>query len=1041
MTMDSAGLRLAAKYGAQALTKSRLAARAGGCVAGRLLREIGAIWRRIVCKSRQKRDGWLVAAPLSPYEAWLAVNRLSEADKRELREALEKRSGRLPKISLITPVYNTDPSWLNELVASVSAQIYENWELCLADDCSSAPHVGPLLVEIAARDPRIKVTRLGVNGGISAATNAAVAIATGEVIAFLDHDDLITPDCLGELAIYYADQQDADMVYSDDDKIDLERRRYAPQFKPDWAPILLLSFMYMSHMFSVRRSLFLELGGFRTEYDGSQDYDFALRAAEVARHVGHVPKILYHWRAAPGSTAASADAKPASLEAGRRAVEQAMRRRGFNAARVIHPDWADAGRVGMFEIEFPDNGPSVCIIIPTKNQLGYLQSCIRSLALTTYRNYEVLVADNESDSPDALTYLEAIQKDPRIRVVRIGNPTGRFNFAALNNAAVRHSDAEFVLFLNDDTEVISPRWLSQMMGYARMARVGAVGARLYFEDGAIQHAGIVHGYYEGSVGHAFRYLPRHDWGYMGFVRAAREYSGVTAACMLTPRALFQEIGGFDEDNFALAYNDVDYCYRLVKMGRSCIYCPTAELYHFEGKSRGFVDDPQERVNFRRLYGDWYERWYNPNLSLDDERFRLMAVRAATRRSDRVRVLFISHNLNNEGISTTLLELVVGLVTCGAVTATVLSPSDGPLRSRYEATGIAVHVLGRSPWLGVDDEATLAVALARLGEQFKALAVEVVVANTLQSFWAVAAAFKANIPALWCQYECDPWQTYFDFLPEPVRRAAYGAFSQAYRVVCAANATRWIWRELETRSNFQVIHHGIPQAGLAEAMGRWSRAEARAQLGVTEGETVVESVGAICPRNGQMDMVLALALLPKELQSRLRVFLVGRIDDADYSAALAARIAKLPEPMAGRVMMTGFVENPFLYYSAADISVCSARTGAAPRVLIEAMACSLPIITTPVFGIPEIVCNDVNALFYAPGDVRGLADRIKLLATDNAFRNRLGAKSRTVLEGQPGFVEAVTGYARLIRQAVNLRIDDDGITDSVSPLAAEISTAG
>lgn len=566
------------------------------------------------------------------YAAWVEANRLHDTDVAELRQALAERDGHLPKISIITPVYNTDPRLFEEMVQSVTSQIYQDWELCLVDDCSPAAHVEPMLAEAAAKDPRIRMMRLPLNGGISAATNAGVQMASGEVVAFLDHDDVITPDCLAEIALYFADHADADLVYSDDDKIDMEGTPYAPQFKPDWSPVLLLSFMYMAHILSVRRSLFLDLGGFRTPFDGAQDFDFVLRAAEHARHIGHIPKVLYHWRAAPGSTATSADAKPESFEAGRRAVEEALVRRGLSDARAVHPEWAALGRCGMYEVEFPDTGPSVTIVIPTHNQAALLRTCVESLHATSYQNYEILIVDNDSNDPDCLAYLKDLRDHHDVRVAKISSVNGTFSYANLNNQAVlNHCDSDFVLLLNNDTKVISPKWLSQMVGYARMPDVGAVGARLYFEDGTIQHAGIVHGYHGGLVGHAFRNAQPHDWGYMGFIRASREYSGVTAACMLTPRAVFEALGGLDEVNFAVAYNDVDYCYRLVQSGRSCIYCSTAELFHFEGRTRGFVDNPQEQVSFRRLYGNWVDRWYNPNLSLENERFEPAVTRTESRR--------------------------------------------------------------------------------------------------------------------------------------------------------------------------------------------------------------------------------------------------------------------------------------------------------------------------------------------------------------------------------------------------------------------------
>jgi GT2 family glycosyltransferase/glycosyltransferase involved in cell wall biosynthesis len=963
---------------------------------------------------RTKSQGDRAIGPLSPYEAWIHVNRLSARDVSELRSKLNARSDKLPKISVVTPVYDTNKRLLEELVESVRNQIYDNWELCLVNDASPSAHVAPLIERFAQSDERIRVRHLAQNGGISLATNSAVAMATGEIVAFLDHDDLLAPDCLAELAVYYADHPDADIVYSDDDKIDLKGRRYAPQFKPDWSPILLLSWMYISHVFSVRKSLFTSIGGFRSDFDGSQDYDFALRAAEVARHVGHIPKILYHWRAVEGSTASGGEAKPESMGRGLKAANEALKRRGLSNAKAHHPDWAQAANVGMFDLIFAHDGPSVTVVIPTRDKVGLLRNCLHSLEKTKYKNYEILVVDNDSEEDDTLEYLQSIDGTGNSRVVRIPSPPSGFNYANLNNEAVKHCSSEYVLFLNNDTEVITPNWLSQMVGYAQMDGVGAVGARLYFEDGTLQHAGIVHGYHEGLVGHAFRGLPAHDWGYLGFVRSSREYSGVTAACMLTPRKLFLHIGGFDEENFAVAYNDVDYCYRVVQHGKTCVYCASAELWHYEGKTRGFNDDPQERSNFRRLYGDRVDPWYNPNLSLENERFQPEAVRPETASKDPVRLVAVSHNLNNEGAPTTLLDLLVGLARAGFADPVVLSPSDGPLRKEYQRHGIEVIVLDKVMH-GVKDADTQLVGFAGLGMLFRALGAEVVLGNTLQTYWAIKGATLANLPSIWAQHESEPWETYFDDLPPDMRPSAYGAFAEAYRVLYVADATRRAWRPVETRHNFKVIRHGIPPERLQEETARWSRDNARNKLEITDHARVVSVVGTVCGRKGQVDIAEAYLKLPAKLRESTYVYIAGKIVDLEY-------VQEFPEELregGSNLILTDHIEDPFLYYAASDVAVCTSRIESAPRVLVEAMASGLPIITTPVFGIPELVRENVNAVYYEVGDTDALAASIEKLLTDVDLRQELAANSPKVLAGQPGFKEMVEQYGRVVRQAVNL----------------------
>ena len=953
---------------------------------------------------------------LTPFESWIAANRPTTAMRAEVQDWVHSAPAQ-PRISIITPVYDTPEPLLREMVNSVLAQMYDNWELCIADDASQSIQTRHMLEELALRDPRIRITRLAQNGGISKATNAAAAMASGEVLLFLDHDDLLTTDCLAEVAAYYARNPEADIVYSDDDKIDDENRRFAPQFKPDWSPTLLLSYMYMSHVLTVRRELFQRLGGFRSAFDGSQDYDFALRATEIARHVGHIPRILYHWRATEGSTALSGAAKPSSFEAGRRAVQEALDRRSIPAI-AFHPAWAAAASVGIFSLRFDDRGPGVTVVIPTYNQCGLLKDCVESLQATTYADYEVLIIDNGSDDPETLTYLADVAGRPAHRVVRIPQRTTGFSFAALMNEAVSHVTTDFVLFLNNDTKVIASNWLSQMMGYARQRGVGAVGARLYFADGTLQHGGIVHGYHEGLVGHAFRHAAPHDWGYMGFVRTAREYSAVTAACMLTPVTAFRALGGFDEENFAVAYNDVDYCYRLVKQGMTCVYCPDAELFHLEGKTRGYNDNPKEVVAFRNLYGNWNDAWYNPNLSLENERFEPRSRRLPTRTSRSLRVVAVSHNLRLEGAPNTLLDLLFGLKQAGLVDPLVLAPDTGPLRAVYEAQGIEVHLF-KQPDLGTDVGGYEALVQA-LAATLKALQADVVIANTLTTYYAIDAAYRSGIGAIWCQHESEPWDTYFDHLRPKIRNRAYAAFGQAYRVTYVADATRNAWCPVQTRHNAQTIRHGVPPERLEDEVSRWTRQAARSSLGVAEDEILATVIGTVCRRKGQLEIVEAIERMSMDSARRLRILIAGALAEQDYAQMITERIASLCPELQDRVSLVGAVPDMTLYYAAADIFVCTSRVESAPRVIVEAMAFGLPIITTPVFGIPELVAQGTNAVFYEPGDAAGLARAMTELVLDQNRRAVLASHSPDVLHSRPGYAEMVAEYADLIRESALLK---------------------
>ncbi|HAZ48006.1 MAG TPA: glycosyl transferase family 1, partial [Cyanobacteria bacterium UBA11371] len=587
----------------------------------RLVGKIISLYQEQQSKTELAPSGFNIPQTIEPYQAWLQVNQWNQKAEAYLKSRLNTCRGTLPKISVVMPVYNTPIEFLEQAIASVTNQVYQNWELCIADDYSTNPDIPKTLQKWLTKDNRIRVIYLPKNSNISAATNTAASLATGEYLVFLDHDDELTPDALGEVALYLAENPEIDFLYSDDDKIDINGQRYAPQFKPDWSPELLLSYMYFSHLCAVRRNLFEILGGMRVGFEGSQDYDFALRVTEKTNKIAHLPLVLYHWRATPGSTAVTGAAKPKSFIAGEKAVGEALQRRGIKAS-AYQPEWALKLGLGLYCHKFPDLGPSVAIIIPTKNKLNLLQNCLTSLEKTTYKNYQIVIVDNESDEAETLAYLEQIPH----RVLKVKNPDGKFNFAAINNCAAEQIETDYVLFLNNDTEVISPDWLSQMIGYAQIEGVGAVGARLLFPDGRVQHAGVIHGMHHGLAGHAFKLINKDDGGYLSYAKVTRNYSAVTAACLLTPRQLFLELGGFDEIEFAVAYNDADYGYRLLEKGYRSVYCPTAEFIHYEGTSRGFSDNPKETANYRQKYGKKVDCFYSPHLSLENEQVQIQARR-------------------------------------------------------------------------------------------------------------------------------------------------------------------------------------------------------------------------------------------------------------------------------------------------------------------------------------------------------------------------------------------------------------------------------
>lgn len=545
-------------------------------------------------------------------EPYRYIAPLEPADLTQRVAALARR----PSFSVVTPVYNVAPRYLEAAIASVIAQWYPDWELVLVDDASTDPETRACLDRIA--DPRITVRRQERNGGIAAATNTALDLARNEYVVFLDNDDTLTPDCLYELAQAIA-ETDADYLYSDEDKIDAEGVSSSPFFKPSWSPDAMMSIMYTCHVSCARRSLIRECGGLRSGYDGAQDYDLVLRLTERAKNIAHVPKVLYHWRILPSSLAGSADAKPYAHDAVRRLKEEALERRGL--AGTVEP--VDS-MPGQFRVNYhPRPGTRVSLIVPTRNNGTLVEALAASIrAKTTHPDVEMLVIDNGSTEPETLEILARLAGDGIV----MRTDSRPFNYSALNNRGAAAARGDILVFLNDDMEIVTPDWIERLAGYAQVPHVGAVGARLHYPSGRIQHCGLVnlgHG-----PGHAFYHAEPGIPRYYGRDTLEYDWIAVTGACLAIERGKFEAVGGFDV-NLPIAYNDVDLCFRLVEAGLYNVVCQSVELIHYESASRGADESPARRARLRdearRLYARHprflgYDPFFSPNLHPNDVNF-------------------------------------------------------------------------------------------------------------------------------------------------------------------------------------------------------------------------------------------------------------------------------------------------------------------------------------------------------------------------------------------------------------------------------------
>lgn len=558
------------------------------------------------------------------YAAWIQRYDTLDAQARwQITEHIRTWEN-LPLISIIMPVFNPPLDFLRAAVDSVRYQLYPHWELCIADDASTMPEVREYLEQLELNDPQIKVVFREVNGHICAASNSAINIASGEYLALMDNDDLIAEHALYWVARAIIEHPDASLIYSDEDKVDTQGRRNDPYFKPDWNEFLFRSQNMISHLGVYRRDLVVQVGGFREGFEGSQDYDLALRCVEMIEpaEIIHIPRVLYHWRAHSGSTAKAGDQKPYAAEAGLRALNEHLQRQSMQAHADLLP-------MGMYRIrhQLPDVQPLVSLIIPTRNAYALVRQCIESIRrLTTYCNYEIVLVDNGSDDEEALSYFAELERLDGVIVVR---DERAFNYSALNNLAVKQARGELVGLINNDIEVISPGWLDEMVSLALLPSVGAVGARLWYPDGRLQHGGVITGI-GGIAGHSHKYLPKGKYGYFGRVSLTQEFSAVTAACLVVRKSVFDQVNGLDEANLKVAFNDVDFCLRLREAGYVNVFTPFAELYHHESATRGAEDTVSKQQRFRGEIDYMLSRWpgikedyaYNPNLTLEHEDFGL-----------------------------------------------------------------------------------------------------------------------------------------------------------------------------------------------------------------------------------------------------------------------------------------------------------------------------------------------------------------------------------------------------------------------------------
>lgn len=556
------------------------------------------------------------------YQRWLPKHLPTE---KELQAQRTEKFEYNPKFSIVVPLYKTPKLYLNQMIESVQAQTYSNWELCLSDGSGAGSPISDELIKIAQTDKRIKILFHDSQLRISANTNLAIESAVGDYIVFMDHDDVLCKNALYECVKILNQKPDIEILYSDEDKMTMDGHKFfQPHFKPDFNPDLLRSVNYICHLFVVKGGLQKKVGFLREEYDGAQDYDFILRCIENTEKISHIPKILYHWRSHENSTAENPESKSYAFEAGERAIQSHYERVGIRAT-VSSGEYP-----GLYRSRYHIDGqPLISIIIPNKDHILDLKRCMDSIyQKSTYKNYEIIIVENNSIESETFEFYKEIAST--YFNVHVVYWKGIFNYSEINNFGASYAKGEYLLLLNNDTEVINSEWLEEMLGYCMRSDVGIVGARLYYPDNTIQHAGVVIGF-GGIAGHCFIQQPRSSTGYCHRIICAQDYSAVTAACMMVRKSVFDQVGGLSSE-LQVAFNDIDFCLKVRKAGYLVVYNPYAELYHYESKSRGLEDTPEKVERFNREIKLIERKWplifqegdpyYNPNLSLETQDFSL-----------------------------------------------------------------------------------------------------------------------------------------------------------------------------------------------------------------------------------------------------------------------------------------------------------------------------------------------------------------------------------------------------------------------------------
>ncbi len=1005
-----------------------------------------ARWRKAVTNYRTRGaliapDDAVVTPVVRPvddtpltYADWIALNEPSAAELAEQRQLASKSVGML--ISLIIPVYNPPTHVLQDVVASIQAQTYPHWQLCISNGSGDNAGVRTVLDQSAQSDDRIIVRHLNANLGISGNSNAALALAEGEYVALVDHDDMLAPNMLYEVADSLSLQPTIDIVYFDEDKLSEDgQRRVDPWFKPDFSPDMMLSTNLLMHGV-YRRTLIEKAGGFDDATNGAQDWDLALRCSRLTDRIHHIPKVLYHWRQIAGSASVDAGAKPYAFKA-----QQVALVRHIEALDGMRPT-VEFPSIGRARVIWPTRGHKVSIIIPTKDNVKLLRACIQSiLAKTDYPEYEIVLVDTGSRQAETQRYYTELQREhDHVTVVEYH---GRFNYSHANNVGAKAATGDLLLFLNNDTEVLHADWLRELAGWAGRDGVGVVGAKLLRPTGLIQHAGIVMGL-TGHGSHIFEDMPEDTYTIFGSTEWVRNYHALTGACMMVSSQLFDGLGGFDEI-YQIGYSDIEFCLRAEKAGYRNVFTPFARLLHHEGGSRGFYLPPSDvlRASCQFLplirQGD---RYFNPNLSVDSRQpafarpgekatadvveimrghrllppfvpgisqpmhdveltqpkeWPITPSTSPNKRMHELSLLLVTHDLSLSGAPLLLAALARQLMQCG-VQCKLVSPMDGPTRSHFEADGVPVDIIPSMQ----DFHGTTLLTRPAIGPLTAAVAdCDLVFANSVVSSLAIHTATAFNVPSIYWLHESQ-------FGLKTVRKepSVQAALQDATTIILPTQHLADLYADYLPHTNTVVMPYGLEQATLVPPVDG---------VQLPPEKITVVNIGSLEPRKGQEFLLTAIQRLPDHVRQSMEFYFLGRTIDPAYADELFAQTANI-----ANVHFTGNLAHAEImsYLDAADIFVLSSRDEVLPVSMLEAMYHRKAIIATRAGGVAEAIVDGESGLLVDFGATQRMSDALLRLAGDNVLHQQLGERAGHVFAERYTMEIFMQRITEIIEKTVN-----------------------